>query len=514
LASAEIRALIFNQLGFPSLKAAPLVCHAWAASAVDILWRATDARMLGRVAPAHRALYARAIRELDLVAIVHADHVTHGWTFGRILKLRLHPFAIQYPFSLGALLARCSGGVVEVVVGQTRRVSFLAGSIAESDDESEDGDCFDNEGDGDDDDDDDDWAEPARVDVALRPVMYTDTLLLFARQSGLRSMVLGIDCIVPRYVIDDVASASATLYAPCSAPFASLRCFSMKLAADDAPALIALLARPGTLAELSLDLAIASVAATHATYSAAAVVAALVTHLPQLRKLLLRLGRTYGAYDATDHWLGGIGFDAASVFAIYPQPAPNEGASAVGHGNNDYNNDDSDDANNMEDATGLAATAAAATGPLHRDVFVPLHRLRELTSLSLFGTHTVHMPDAGLPDPAQQLALSNDYHRHHGRRLRMYPTDSDGAAAWRALLAGLPRLQRLAVGRPCTLPRAALAIVAECCRDVRELELHAPDPGVAALFDALDQSMASTRAPFPELRLAYLWAPVTRLSQS
>jgi hypothetical protein len=81
--------------------------------------------------------------------------------------------------------------------------------------------------------DDSDERERVSIDHAL---------LLFARQAGLGRKQLDNACYVPRRTTDAVAHATTNAG---SAPLAKLSLlFSIRLAVDDAPALISLLALP------------------------------------------------------------------------------------------------------------------------------------------------------------------------------------------------------------------------------------------------------------------------------
>jgi hypothetical protein len=192
-------------------------------------------------------------------------------------------------------------------------------------------------------------------------------------------------------------------------PFANLYHIDTMVRVADAPALIKLLSASGNVTELAL--CINAAGAHRATRNA--MLYALADRLPQLRKLELRYSP---------------GVLPAHAPAAEPHMPPPGSADALWlQAMHEFYSDDG--------GTGAAHETEAQRQAA--DDFAALRRLHALASLELRGAY-VRMP----------------------------------AAAWRLMLAGMPRLTRLVVGRTCVLPPAALVIAGECCRELRELTLY------------------------------------------
>jgi hypothetical protein len=361
-----------------------------------LLWRQATTQALRCVKPGRRHLYEGAIGQLYLSSAANARRATRGWNFPNIDSLLAHPSMACDAAVLAALLARCGPKLLVV------QFAMPPGGASSG-------------------------AGPAAPASAGAPGGHRDVrqysvdarvLQLLAERAGLGALV-STAATIPGSALAHVRTAVA-------APFAHLTACGVRIAAADAPALLALLAA-GRLRTLGLLIDV--VGATPATRLA--VVAAIAACAPRLRALRIHYTPMREPYHLAFPFI----------------------AMAAG-------------------GLGYWAPAGAGADDVIADDFCELRHLHELEALTVQGA-LFFMDDAG----------------------------------WRALLGGMPRLQRLTVGRFCTIPRDALVTAGAACRQLCHVEFYSCVDFSVAL-DREGAALAARRPPgwvmLPELRSVHV----------
>ncbi len=248
----EIRLAIFRELDKKSLGTTMRVCRDWLHTGIPQLWHTLIPDALRRVAPDRQHLYRSAIDTLDLTSVNHLRVDIHGWTFPKVSQLSVHPAIMAKPPVFCSLLGRCGSSLL--AVSDTAPSAGAVGLITIKN------------------------FAPSDPSVEKFEV-HRIVLQHLASRLGLEQLILW-SAVIPRNAIPPADPTKLP------APFARLTTVVARIAAADAPALMALLATPApsrSLTFLTLEVNVAGAKSAVRQRALDAIVHA----LPQLQVLQL-----------------------------------------------------------------------------------------------------------------------------------------------------------------------------------------------------------------------------------